>query len=221
MKRFFALPVLALSSLLTATTVVAHEVWIEELDGKLVVRFAEYGEDYEKSPGHLDSLAQPQAWTAGEDGKPKTFEVEKKADHFLLVGATPDKGVQAETGFAVMKRGDGPARKPNFYARWHHAQAGPAKPAMVFDIVPTGTVGEVQVFFRGKALADAKITVVTPDNKEEELTADKDGKAKFNPAKSGNYLLYCKHQREDLAGFSGGVAYEAVSHNCSLIWKQP
>ncbi len=215
------LRLLAFSALLFAGAARAHEVWIEELDGKLVIRFAEYGEDYEKSPGHLDSLSPPQAWAAGADGKPTLFEVQKKADHFLIVGADPAKGAQAESGFAVMKRGDGPARKPNFYARWHHAAAGPAKPALVFDIVPTGTPGEVQVYFRGKPLPEAKITVVAPDHKEEELTADKEGKAKFTLGKAGNYLLYCKHQREDLAGFSGGVAYEAVSHNCSLIWKQP
>lgn len=214
-------PILALTALAAAAPVAAHEVWIEESEGKLVVRFAEYGEAFEKSPGHLDTLSVSGAWTLGDDGKPTPFEVQKKADHFLLVSASPAKGVQAEAGFAVMKRGEGPARKPNFYARWHHAAAGPAKPALVFDIVPTGTAGEVQVFFRNRPLAEAKITLVSPDGKEQELTADKDGKAKFTPDKSGNYLLYCKHQREDIAGFSGGVAYDALSHNCSLLWKQP
>ena len=218
LTRFFS----SLITLLCLTSALsAHQVWIEELDGKLVVRFAEYGEDYEKSPGRLDSLITPQAWTTGDDGKPAAFEVQKKADHFLLAGATTAKGALAETGFPVMKRGEDPARKPNFYARWHHAAAGEAKPSMMFDIVPTGIPGEVQVFFRGKALPDTKVFVVPPEGKEEELTTDKDGKAKFTIGKSGNYLLYCKHHREDLPGFSGGVAYEALSHNCSLIWKQP
>ncbi len=35
----------------------AHEVWIEDThEGQLVVRFAEYGDDFEKSPGALDAM---------------------------------------------------------------------------------------------------------------------------------------------------------------------
>ncbi len=204
------------------STANAHEVWIEEnSEGQLVIRFAEYGEDYEKSPGFLDSLSLPAAWSWGDNGKPTAFEVQKKADHFLLVGAKADKGIQAETSFAVMKRGEGPARKPYFYARWHHAAAGEAKPALIFDIVPGAVPGAVQVLFRGKPVPEAKITVVGPDHKEEEITTDKEGKATFTLGKPGNYLLHCAHQREETAGFSGGLAFEAVSHNCSLIWKQP
>ncbi|WP_050027538.1 hypothetical protein [Verrucomicrobium sp. BvORR034] len=198
----------------------AHEVWIEDTtDGKLVVRFAEYGEEYEKSPGHLDSLKTPEAWTAGEDGKPKAFEVQKKSDHYLLVDAKPENGAQAEAAFAVMKRGDSPARKPIFYARWHHAKAGAATPALTFDIVPTATAGEVQVFFRGQPVSEAKVNVVPPGGVESELTADKEGKLKIDASKPGNYLLYCKHQREETKGFSGGAAFDAVSHNASLLLK--
>ncbi|MEZ0389808.1 MAG: hypothetical protein ACAI34_22200 [Verrucomicrobium sp.] len=216
------LPTLLLSTLLALPSLSrAHEVWIEDTkDGKLVVRFAEYGEEYEKSPGHLDALATPEAWAAGPDGKPKAFAVEKKADHYLLVDAKPEQGVQAEAAFAIMKRGEGPARKPVFYARWHHAKAGAAAPALTFDIVPTATPGEVQVFFRGKPVPEAKVNFVPPAGKEEELTSDKEGKVKFTLGSAGNYLLYCKHQREETAGFSGGVEYSAVSHNASLIWKK-
>jgi len=213
--------IIALATLACSTlNSFGHEVWIEELEGKMVVRFAEYGEDYEKSPGHLDGLNVTGAWSVGEDGKPAAFPIEKKADHVLLVGATPGKSFQAEAGYAVMKRGEGPARKPFFYARWYEPSAGAAKPALLFDIVPTGKEGEVQVFFRGKPQAGAKLTVVAPDHKEEELTADAEGRAKFTPQK-GSTLLYGKHQREDTPGFSEGLEYASVSHNCSLLWKQP
>lgn len=152
----FIIPMRLLTFALVALTcsLPAHEVWIEDTtDGKLVVRFAEYGEEYEKSPGHLDSLKTPEAWTAGDDGKPKVFEVQKKSDHYLLVDAKPENGAQAEAAFAVMKRGDSHARKPIFYARWHQAKAGAATPALTFDIVPTATAGEVQVFFRGQPVS--------------------------------------------------------------------
>lgn len=43
-----------------ATHALAHEVWIEDTpDGQLIVRFAEYGEKFEKSPGALDALSIP------------------------------------------------------------------------------------------------------------------------------------------------------------------
>lgn len=215
-------PVLSILAALLATAPLspAHEVWIEDTtEGTLVIRFAEYGEEYEKSPGHLDALKTPEAWTSGEDGKPKTFDVQKKPDHYLLLGAKPANTAQAEAAFTVMKRGEGPARRPIFYARWHPAQAGAATPALTFDIVPTATPGEVQVYFRGQPLPEVKVYVVDPAGKESELTADKDGKVKTDLSAPGNHLLYCKHQREETRGYSGGVAFDAVSHNASLLLK--
>src|SRR5262249_19707249 len=141
------------------------EVWIEDTsDGQLIVRFAEYGEKFEKSPGALDALTLPFAWTpavetpkegptaAGESraakedrdiraGKVDAFEVQKKSDGFFLAGSTAAMPAQIETGFTVMgKAGDPekPARKPFFYARWHPPGAGAAQPGLNFDLVPTG-----------------------------------------------------------------------------------
>jgi len=201
----------------------AHEVWIEDTPGgQLVVRFAEYGDDFEKSPGALDMVSLPAAWTSGAEGKVTLFEVQKKADHFLLVNAAPAQAVQAETGFAVMGKAgnpEKPARKPFFYARWHAAGAGAAEPALIFDIVPTGTAGEARVFFRGKPLAEAKVKLHLPNFEEKELTSDAEGRVRFDASKPGFYMLSVAHQREATPGFSGGKAYDAVSHNCSLAFR--
>jgi len=200
----------------------AHEVWIEaDAEGKPVVRFAEYGEDFEKSPGHLDGLFPVIAWTVDDSGKPRMLETVKKEDGYNILEADFKKPLFVDAGFIVMKRGEGPARKPNFYARWHEPSLGAAKTALNFDIVPTGEGSEVQVYFRGKPLPAAELTVIAPDSKEEQLKADDTGKAKFTITVPGNYLIYAKHQREDVAGFAAGVAYDALSHNCSLYWKQP
>lgn len=199
----------------------AHEVWIEETsDGKVMVRFAEYGDDYEKSPGYLDGLYPVVAWTPGEKG-PNLIDAVKKEDGYLLTDATTKQPLLVEAPYAVMKRGKGPARKPLFYARWHTPSLGAAKPALNYDIVPTGNGSEVQVHLRGKPLPEAKLTVVAPDGKEEEITANAEGKVTFDAAKPGNYLIYGKHQREEFPGLSVGVAYDTISHNCSLFWKQP
>src|ERR1700760_3341708 len=87
----------------------AHEVWIEDTpDGQLIVRFAEYGEKFEKSPGALDALTLPFAWKPDTEVKQETrnsgaespgaredrdiragqvaaVEVHKEADGFALV----------------------------------------------------------------------------------------------------------------------------------------
>jgi hypothetical protein len=245
-QRLFSLiPVITFAFAANAS---AHEVWIEDTpEGKLVMRFAEYGDSFEKSPGALDSLTLPFAWkpaapakepapatgteTAGSreerairEGKVEAFDVQKKADHFLLVGAEPAKAAQAETGFTVMgNAGDPskPARKPYFYARWHPAGAGEAKPALNFDIVPTGKAGEACVYLRGKPLAGVKVTFYPPAEAEKELTSDEAGIIRFTATKPGLYMLAAARQREVTSGFFGGKGYDAVSHNCSLSWRQP
>jgi hypothetical protein len=81
-----------------ALTALGHNVWLEDTtEGALVVRFAEYGSDYEKSPGALDGIALPSAWAPAAEDKVTPFETQKKPDHFLVVGASPKTGAQIET----------------------------------------------------------------------------------------------------------------------------
>lgn len=226
----------------------AHEVWIEDTpDGQLVVRFAEYGEKFEKSPGALDALTLPFAWapavetkpadaaTAGESpaakedrdiraGQVAAFEVQKKSDGFLLTGSAATQPAQIETGFTVMgKAGDPekPARKPYFYARWQPPGAGAAQPALNFDLVPTADSGTVCIYFRGKPVAGIPVKLYPPGEAEKEFTSDTGGLVHFTATKPGFYLLTAAHYREAVAGFFGGKAFDAISHNCSLAWRQP
>jgi len=200
----------------------AHEVWIEDTpDGQLVVRFAEFGDDYEKSPGHLDALDQPRAFAFSPEGKAGVLDVKKLADGFALAGASPKTSAFAEAGFQVMGGGDKAARRPIFYARWHVPGAKAAEPALNFDLVPTANAGEARVTFRGKPLPGVKVTAYLADGSEQELTADAEGLVRVTATKPGLYLIAGKHQREDQAGFANGKAYAAVSHNCSLAWRQP
>lgn len=214
---------------LSSGTALAHEVWIEDLPtGQLVVRFAEYGEDFEESPGNLDSLSLPESWVATAEGVSK-LTVTTAKDHFALADTNAKQSVQAETIFNVIGgkpggKGDqaGPSRRPFFYARWYSfGTTEVAKPATNLDLVPTGKPGEVCVYFRGKPLADIEVFAHTPDGKELTFKSDKDGLVKVPVEQPGFYMLNCKRYREIIDGFSGGKPYTAVSHNCSVTWRQP
>lgn len=219
-RSLYSLALLATLAV-AAPFVHAHSVWIEDTPEKqLVVRFGEVGEKFETSPGHLDSLSLPVAWTPGAEGKPAPFIVEKKSDHFLFVSAAPSVVALGETVFPVMKRGKKPASWPYFYVRWQPAgPPAPAAPALTLDILPTATANEFRVYLRGQPLPSATI-VVHSGSKEEELRADAEGRFHFTASAPGLVLLTCNH-KEDLKGFSGGEAYEVTSHNTALTWRQP
>lgn len=211
--------------ILTFTTTqlgMAHSVYFEALeDGQLVIRFGEFGDDHEESPGFLDSLDTIYAWKKGAKENPETLDPKKERQGFTIQ-ATESDATSAHSGFIIMTRGSSPARKPYFYARWAPDFNQKAKPSLTLDLVPTGKPGEVQVFFRQKPLAGAKATLYTPEANDQELTADENGIVTFttSPEETGLYMLKVGRHREDLAGFDRGTAFELSSHNCSLTWKQ-
>lgn len=219
-RSFFA--ALAFSAIsLTASFSSAHSVWIEALpDGQLCVRFAEWGEDFETSPGHLDSFAPVSGWTLDEKGVPQIFDVSKKSDHFLLAKSEGSKPAFALAPFAVRKlHDDKPARAPIFYCRWQPEGAGEAKPAMTMDIVPTGKPGEARVYFRGKPLPDLEVGLHPPASDEIKLKTDAEGYVRVEDlSKPGPYLLTVARYSEDLPGFFYGVPYGITSHSASLYW---
>jgi hypothetical protein len=204
-------------SLAAITAANAHTIWIEPTkDGEVVVRFAEPGNDFETSPGFLDSLSAPQGFMLVTN-TPKVVPTTRKKDHFLLTGVKPAQVACVETVFTV--RG---GRKPVFYARWQPADAGAGTPLLTLDLVPTGKPGEVRAYFRGQPLGDVAATLRTPDQKDQEIKADAEGFIRFKTDQSGQYLLTIPHYREPtaLAGFHNGVAYKETSHNTALTWEK-
>lgn len=209
-------------SVLAAVNGFAHSVWLEpNAAGDLMLRFAEPDGKFEKSPGHLDELSQPVAWKPGASNAPVALIVEKKSDHFQITDAKAADSVQAETDFQVMTTPGRPGRLPHFYARWHPPGAGAATPSLTLDLVPTGKPGEVRVFFRGQPLGGIKATLRTPDEKEQELSADNEGYLRFAATQPGQHMLSIARHRETVGGFAGGRVYDLTSHNASLTWRQP
>ena len=214
---FFPRVICALVALLlvSSVNVCAHAVWIELLNGRLVARFAEPSGNYEKSPGFLDSLSGPSAFTVITNAA-VMIDSPKSTNCFQLVNAASTNVAGVESIFTVRA-----GRKPHFYARWQPAGAGAGTPMLTFDIVPTGKPGEARVYFRGQPVGGLKATFRTPDDAEKEIAVDAEGYVRFESKQSGLHLLTIAHHREPIAGSHLGKAYQQTSHNTVLSWVQP
>jgi len=200
----------------------AHSLWIEELpdNGGLGVRFAQWGDDYETSPGHLDDFTQVSGWMIDDKGAPQVFAVAKKKDHFFLSKTDGTKPVFAQAQFTVRKlHEDKPARAPIFYCRWQPDGAGAGTPAMTMDVVPTGKPGEARVYFRSQPLGGVELLFFSPKVSDQRLQADAEGYVRApDITKPGQYLLAVARYSEELPGFFQGVPFGITSHSASLYW---
>ena len=200
----------------------AHSLWIEELpdNAGLGVRFAQWGDEYEVSPGNLDSFVQVSGWTLDDKGQPQLFDVVKKKDHFFLGKVDGSRPAFAQAQFTVRKlHEDKPARAPIFYCRWQPEGAGAGTPAMTMDIVPTGKPGEARVYFRGKPLGGVELLFFSPKVSDQKLQADAEGFVRApDISKPGQYLLAVARYSEELPGFFNGVPFGITSHSASLYW---
>ncbi len=211
---------IAIATLTSMGKINAHSVFLEPNDqGKLIVRFAEFGDDPETSPGFLDHLDALTAWSIRGAVTPTTFIAEKKSDRFDI-NASAEDDTLVESGFPVMTRGSSPARKPHFYARWVPSFMEPKSPQLTLDIVPTGNPGEIQVFFRNKPLPGVELTLYTPKANDQELKSDDKGIVRFQSDEKGLFMLKVGRYREERRGFDRGKLFHLVSHNCSLTWIQ-
>ena len=105
------------SLIITITTIqlsMAHSVYFEALDdGQLVIRFGAFGDEYEESPGYLDSLDAIYVWKIGAEESPEPLDPKKEKQGFAIEAKESDT-TSAHSGFIIMTRGSSPARKPYF-----------------------------------------------------------------------------------------------------------
>ena len=146
----------------------------------------------------------------------------KSARHivFRIEQAEQTTVLCVEASFEVLPATNKPSRYPIFYARWQPGGWEAAKPALNLDLVPTGQVGEVRVYFRGQPLPDVTLTLRTPDEQEKPLKADGEGRVRFESKQTGPHLLTLARHREPVSGFYQGQKYDVTSHNAALTWIQ-
>ena len=198
-----------------------HSVYFDEnKNSEIKLRFGEFQDEYEESPGYLDSLDAINAWKINDKNEPEKLDIEKQKNGFSLTAQNSDN-IAAQTGFPVMARTDQP-RKPYFYARWCANFKSKSIPTLTLDIVPNGQEGEVKVFFRGKPLTGIKLNLYTPEYDKIELISDKNGIVLFkdNIKSKGIYMLKIARYSESISGFDQGKLYKIISHNCSLNWNE-
>ena len=198
-----------------------HSVYFDEnKNSEIKLRFGEFQDEYEESPGYLDSLDAINAWKINDKNEPEKLDIEKQKNGFSLTAQNSDN-IAAQTGFPVMARTD-QTRKPYFYARWCADFKRKSIPTLTLDIVPNGQEGEVKVYFRGKPLNGIKLNLYTPDYDKIELISDKNGIVLFkeNIKSKGIYMLKIARYSENITGFDQGKLYKIISHNCSLNWNE-
>ncbi len=214
---------LTLAALLAASgTAVAHHIWLESDGQGAQLYFGEFGENVrEGSPGLLDRL-EPSAKAVTATGE-KALKVEKSAKSFAVTGE-PGAGASIVAEDArypmIVRTRDGatsrlmwlPAARvvPDLTAR---------QPVLALDVVPAGG-NKFTVFFKGKALAKAKVAVVTPSGWAKELFTEADGSFAIDLPWRGTYVAEVKHEDKN-AGKRGEEAYDSASYVTSLTLVQP
>lgn len=204
----------ALSLLFTLTVsafsapAIAHQVWLEPAKDGARLYFGEFGDNlHEVSPGYLDKLSRPTATLLAASGE-KPLTVTKQKDAFAIAGR-PGKGealiaVDAEYPVSESKEGEKAIRSVWTPAARFSGSLSAQTPKLTLDVVPTGVAGEFQVYFRGKPLPSAELTLTAVSGWSRKQTSDSSGKVRFTLPWKGTYALLVRH-REDASGARPGA----------------
>jgi uncharacterized GH25 family protein len=206
MKKLF----LAAAALLIAGPAAAHEVWVEH-DGKGPARIY-LGEPNEAVPANGDPewhhLQKPQLVGA-------TGALTRRANHIeAAVSGTGDVRVRDDAVFAPWQSGE--ARQGAIF----YARAGRSETSHKLDLelVPVAANSDqFTLMFRGKPLADAKLSIVTPDRWQKGFVTDAQGRVTVPQLGKGRYLVSASHT-EAVPAKLGGQDVASVMHISTLTF---
>lgn len=213
---------LALAAVLFPTAARAHYIWLETHKGAPVLYFGEYDEKlHERSPGRLDDIRSPQAWTL-DRGARRALPLERESDRFVGRSAKSRSVIAEETGHAVRdwtEFGVGIVR-PLFYARYAASALERVEPALTLDVLPAGgQPGSFVVYFRGQPLPKAKLEIYAPNGWKQEHRAGESGQASFKLPWPGQYVVEVTHLEKSPGEFEG-ARYESLRHRATLTFRK-
>ncbi len=217
MKSIPILVVLSLS--VVAYNAQAHHVWIEQ-DGKQArLYFGEFNLNLrEISPGLLDKLSAPTARLVTSKGA-EALTLTKTAQAYVMTAhaAAGESIIAEEQNYpAYDKTVDGKTVRAIYRpAARYINDFRPQTPMLTLDVVPTGTPGELRVYFQGQSLAKAKVTVVAESGWTQQLSSDEQGMFKVAlPWKSG-YAVEVVHA-DATPGVHGADQYAVTTYVTTL-----
>jgi uncharacterized GH25 family protein len=203
----------------------AHQVWIEREASGAKLYFGEFADNlHEVSPGYLDQLARPSATLLTKTGE-KAVPVAKQRDGYALSG-WPAKGeslIVVDAAYPMLEgnEGDKPIRTAWTPAARIVGSWAAQAPKLVLDVVPTGTPGEFQIFFRGTPLAGAELTLTASSGWSRQASSDAAGKVRFTLPWKGTYGLLVRH-KDNMPGSrtteTGAEAYDRASFGTTLTF---
>ncbi|MEE4452956.1 DUF4198 domain-containing protein [Novosphingobium resinovorum] len=188
---------------LAAPAAQAHEVWIErDGTGPARIYLGEPGEAL--PPGgdpEFDHLKTPQLLPASKAA------MARKAGYLEVAVPAGDVRAHDDTVFAPWGE-DGKKEGVAYFARAGRAEA---RSAMPFEIAPVSAGGDRFVLVRdGKPVADAQVTVISPDKWTKAVRTDAQGTLAVPLREKGRYILTASHKDE--AGGETSLGKVAVLH---------
>jgi hypothetical protein len=220
---------IAFALLALSTAAQAHQIWIEQAPGQNAqVRFGEFGESLrEASPGPLDTLGLPTA-TLISGKTEKAGDGVKTSNGFTLpfTAAQGDTVVAEAANYPLykVKRGDHEATNWYFPSARLVTDFAQQSPRLALDLVPAGKHGEFQLFFRGKPLPKAKVSLMTQSGWAREKSTDEQGKVAFDLPWKGTYVAEVSHDEQvpgERRGASGPETYHGVAFVTSVTYVKP
>lgn len=212
--KTFVIATLAL--LCTIVPAPAHQIWIEQDDGRqVVVRFGEFGENLrEQSPGLLDKFGKVTGTLLTAKGE-QTAEATKTATGFTLsFAAGPGDGivaVDADYPLYSWKQQDKEIRSWFYPAARMITGFAAMPPKLPLDLIPTGQDGQFKLVFKDKPKPATKVTLTTPSGWAKEAHSDEHGMVTFEMPWRGAYVAEVS-VTDRTPGHRGGERYDAVSY---------
>ncbi|WAC20055.1 hypothetical protein OVA24_01515 [Luteolibacter sp. SL250] len=216
---------------LTLQAASAHQFWLERTqDGKFIARFGEAGSNgekpgYEKSPGVLDKMQGISVWSmypAKSGIEPELYKAKPQEDGFLVEDASAKLPLLAQTTFPVRKRA-ATAERPasasftTAFARWQPAGAT-GEPTTTLDVIPAAEGGKATVYYKGKPVAGARVTLFSPTAEPLRMESDAAGNVTFKAGGKGDFILWAHHS-EPATGTYLGTDYTSLSYMICLCWR--
>ena len=219
MQLALRLATAALLSVCLSGAASAHALWLEPDEGGARLFYGEYDENMrEASPGLLDRLAMPQAKIAAADGA--ALKVEKTAGSFLLSGprGAKDRVIAEQVRVAERKQGDKVTHTLGRLAARYVPDFSERAPLLTLDVVPAGKPGAFKVFYKGQALAKAKLELIAESGWKREFHTDAAGAVEASLPWRGGYQIEVVHL-DATAGTLGSEAYDSVRSVTTLTFR--